>query len=48
MVRYWNQEPNGFKGDEDCANILPSGYYNDQGCYKSAAPLCELDNVRKY
>ncbi|KAH3891696.1 macrophage mannose receptor 1-like [Dreissena polymorpha] len=41
----WNQEPNDYKGNEDCATVMPDGNFNDNPCTAFAAPLCEVDNV---
>ncbi|XP_060569254.1 macrophage mannose receptor 1-like [Ruditapes philippinarum] len=40
----WNQEPNDYKGFEDCAVIYTTGQYNDISCSYHAAAICELDN----
>ncbi|XP_045188655.2 macrophage mannose receptor 1-like [Mercenaria mercenaria] len=40
----WNQEPNDYKGNEDCALIYTTGQYNDIACSIHAAAICELDN----
>ena len=44
----WNQEPNDYKGQEDCGVLKSNGYFNDVPCtsYRAAA-ICELDNARK-
>ncbi|XP_052772266.1 C-type mannose receptor 2-like isoform X2 [Mya arenaria] len=41
----WNQEPNDYKGYEDCALITTTGQYNDMTCAKQAAAICEIDNL---
>ncbi|XP_045188654.2 C-type mannose receptor 2-like [Mercenaria mercenaria] len=43
----WNQEPNNFKGNEDCALISSLGVYNDVPCITQAAAICEIDIVTK-
>lgn len=45
-VIVWNQEPNDYKGQEDCGVLKSNGYFNDVPCtsYRAAA-ICELDNA---
>lgn len=38
----WNQEPNSWLGNEDCAVISNSGIYNDMGCMTEAPFICEV------
>ena len=48
MSSAWNQEPNDYKGDEDCGVIKSNGYFNDVSCSTTKAPaICELDNTSK-
>ncbi|OWF41489.1 macrophage mannose receptor 1-like [Mizuhopecten yessoensis] len=37
----WNQEPNSWFGDEDCAGIRQDGNYNDRDCFLQAPAICE-------
>ncbi|XP_052250463.1 macrophage mannose receptor 1-like [Dreissena polymorpha] len=41
----WNQEPNNYKGQENCGLIYTTGQYNDQTCSLKAAAICEIDNL---
>ena len=43
LPRNWNQEPNDYKGNEDCAVIYTSGEYNDVNCASHAAAICEIE-----
>ena len=47
FIRNWNQEPNDYKGAEDCALIYNTGEYNDMSCEAHAPAICELDNQGK-
>ena len=44
----WNQEPNDYYGEEDCALVYKNGQYNDAICTWKSAAICELDNVGTY
>lgn len=39
----WDQEPNSWKGNEDCAVILNSGNYDDRKCEEQAPYICEAN-----
>lgn len=41
----WNQEPNNYKGSENCAVIYSTGQYNDLPCFTQAAAICEIDGL---
>ena len=43
----WSQEPNNYKGLEDCGLIYASGEYNDMGCASHAAAICEIKGTSK-
>ncbi|XP_060063615.1 C-type mannose receptor 2-like [Ylistrum balloti] len=40
----WNQEPNSWFGDEDCAGIRQDGNYNDRDCFLQAPAICEYND----
>lgn len=51
--RYWNvqviiysnwapREPNNDRGNEDCVEIYPNGFWNDQNCREKRLIVCEF------
>ncbi|XP_033756415.1 macrophage mannose receptor 1-like [Pecten maximus] len=40
----WNQEPNSWFGDEDCAGIRQDGSYNDKDCFLHSPAICEYND----
>ena len=47
MCRNWNQEPNAWGGNEDCAAILPDYTWNDEDCTLSFQYICEYPNLNQ-
>lgn len=43
----WNQEPNSWGGNEDCAAILPNYNWNDEDCTLSFQYICEYPNLNQ-
>nr|XP_022342030.1 macrophage mannose receptor 1-like [Crassostrea virginica] len=43
----WNQEPNAWGGNEDCAAILPDYTWNDEDCTLSFQYICEYPNLNQ-
>lgn len=41
----WNQEPNDWLGNEDCASLTGSGNYNDMDCTSQTGFICEYVNL---
>ena len=41
--RRWVSEPNNYKGDENCAAILNTGYFNDVNCGSEIGYICEMN-----
>ena len=43
----WHQEPNNYKGAEDCAVIFKGGTFNDVSCLIQAGFICEQNSEGK-
>ncbi|XP_048745108.1 macrophage mannose receptor 1-like [Ostrea edulis] len=43
----WNQEPNQWNGNEDCATINPDYIWNDSDCTLSFQYICEYPNLNQ-
>ncbi|XP_052102653.1 macrophage mannose receptor 1-like [Mytilus californianus] len=41
----WNQEPNDWFGNEDCAALVGTGNYNDMDCTSQTGFICEYVNL---
>jgi hypothetical protein len=42
VYRRWNSEPNNFAGNEDCAQVLQDGVFNDMSCLSKQGYICEV------